>query len=120
MSNPSKRKGTAYEVALADFFNERGLAAYRKAPSGAQDKGDIGFCRFTVEAKACKEITLAAFLDEAVTEAKNAGTEFHLLAIKRRMKGVGESYAVMTMEQFVGLASAFIDLAREVELRRAS
>lgn len=120
MANPSKAKGSRYEVELENYFNAAGLPAHRKVQSGANDKGDLALSRFTVEAKNCRTLELAAWMDEAVREAFNAGTEFHLLAIRRRMKSVGQSYAVMTLNQFTTLALAFIELTREVELHRRS
>ena len=104
--NPSKVRGTRYESALVTYFRDRGFArAERRALSGTQDKGDlIGISdHWTFEAKDHQTIDLAGFLDQAKTEALNAGTPNAAAIIKRRRKPVAESYVVMTLDQFATL-----------------
>ena len=47
------------------------------------------------------KITLSSILGEALLEAKNADLPFGAAVIKRRGKGVKDSYVVMTLEQWI-------------------
>jgi hypothetical protein len=103
--NRSKTKGTAWESAVVQYFNDHGFPhAERRAPQGALDKGDIaGIPGVVIECKAVKEITLAAFMDEAERETANAGARLGVAVIKRRQKPTADGYVVMTLAAFVDL-----------------
>lgn len=105
MANPSKRKGTEFEVLVADYLAKvTGLPVERRALCGVNDRGDIAGIRdWTLECKATAQIDLAGGLDEAVREMANAKTRFHALIVKRRMKPASQAYAVMTLEQLAYL-----------------
>lgn len=101
MSNPSKRKGTAWETAVCGYLNERGLIVERRALAGAKDKGDIaGVPGWALECKAEKTISLAAYVDEANTEAVHAGVPRGAAIVKRRQRGTAQSYVVMDLATF--------------------
>jgi hypothetical protein len=102
MTNPSKAKGTAFETAVVRFLQGRWPGVERRALAGNKDKGDIqGIPGWVLECKAVQNITLASFVDEALVEAKNAGVPYGAAVIKRRGKGIGQAYVVMTLEQWV-------------------
>ena len=105
MSNPSKAKGTSFESACVDYFRANGYPnCERRALAGALDKGDLTGIPVVVECKNVKAINLAAFVDEAVVEATNAGAPLGIAVIKRRGRSdAGEAYAVMRLSDAVEL-----------------
>ncbi len=106
MTNPSKAKGTRFETDVLRYLQESEITARRNAPSGAKDVGDIRVGdTFTLEAKACARIELAAFVDEANVEAHHAGTPYGAAVVKRRRKGVGDAFVVMDLTTFSNLVS---------------
>lgn len=99
MANPSKQKGTAAESAVVAWMRDHGApAAERRALAGNRDLGDItglgpGIC---VEVKACRDMSLAAWVDEVQVEAANADADVPVVIHKRRGRGdVGEWYFTM-------------------------
>ena len=109
MANPSKQKGTRFESQLVDYLNGAGLCAERKALHGSADEGDIrashGFNTLCIEAKNRKRVLLAQWFDEAEREAEAAG-EVPVLVIHRDgygAKKIGGSYAVMRLDDLIGL-----------------
>lgn len=99
-----KAKGTRFESLLVSYLTECGLSAYRNAPSGSKDIGDISLeGDVTLEAKDCKTITLSSFVDEANAEARNAGRPYGAAVVKRRRRGVADAYVVMDLATFVTL-----------------
>lgn len=107
MSNPNRRKGTDWEVALAEFFNSEGtfLQEVFRAPDwGVADKGDFTNTRdFVVQAKNWKAIDLAKFCDDVRTQMRNAGKRWGAAVVKRRNKGVSSAYVVMSLDVFADL-----------------
>lgn len=119
----AKRRGTAFERAVADYFDQSGVFPHPviRAPRwGSKDKGDlVGTGVVTCELKATKTIDLAGFLAEAEVESANAGTRWPVVIIKRRMKSVDEAYVVMSAETFLSILSEVPDhvMAGESEFR---
>lgn len=106
MTSPQKAKGSAYEREVAAYLRENGFPqADRRYGAGVQyDKGDlVGIPNVTIECKNHAKIDLAQFIDEAIVEAKNARTKYGAAVIKRRRRGVAESYVVLTLQQFTEL-----------------
>lgn len=110
MANPSKAKGTDFEVnqvlpALVAYWPE----AERRAQSGSQDRGDFhipGEKRFIIEAKNRTQLALPKWLREAEVEAKNAGVPYGVVCHKRKGTRVpGEQYVTMTLDTFLGLVA---------------
>lgn len=100
----SKQKGTSFETVLVNYLIERGIDARRLPLSGSKDQGDVwSDLGVSFEAKNCRAMSLAAWVDEARVETENAGRPvvvFH----KRVGKGnPGESYVTMTLDQFLAL-----------------
>ena len=108
MGNPAKRKGTAFETAVVGYLQVNGFPyARRLALAGGKDVGDITLGDepaggpVTIEAKDYAAISLAQFVDEAITEAGNAGTPLGVAIIKRRGKNIKDAYVVTSLEQWV-------------------
>jgi hypothetical protein len=102
----ARAKGTAWESAVVDFLTRNGFPhAERRALNGAVDKGDVaGIPGVVIEAKNCKTINLAQFLDEANRERDNAGAAIGVAWIKRRGKAsAANGYVVMDGPTFVAL-----------------
>lgn len=105
MANPSKRKGSGFEKLVAEYLaGYLALPVERRVLSGVNDRGDIaGIDKWVIECKATTSIDLASGMDEMERERRNAFALFGLLVVKRRMKGVERSYAVMDLEQAASL-----------------
>lgn len=106
MVNRSKQKGTQWESAICTYLNGEGwLYVERRTLSGATDKGDIaGIPGIVIEAKSCKSITLASFLDEAKKERDNDNADLGVAWIKRHGKSSpADGYVVLDGAQFAWL-----------------
>lgn len=106
MANPSKRKGTAAEVAVRDYLRVNGFPyAERLACEGSKDRGDItGVPGVVVEVKSTKGHDLAGWLGELEAEMGNAGTDIGVVWAKRRgTTDPGKWYVVTTGEVFMRL-----------------
>lgn len=105
----SKSKGTAFESAIVRYLLEEGFAQVeRRALSGTADRGDIaGIPGWVLEAKNCKRVELAGWLDEAALEQANDGAEFSAVwhhRVGRAHPSAG--YVTMTGAMFVRLLRA--------------
>lgn len=112
MSSPqakAKARGTLFERQVAEYFDQAGVFPHpvNRAPRwGSKDKGDlVGTGEITFELKNTKAINLAAFIAEAEEESNNAGTRWPVVLVKRRQKGVKDSYVVLTAETFLSIIS---------------
>lgn len=103
----SKQKGTAAETAVVRYLQEQGLDARRLPLSGSKDMGDIlipGHKTVTVEVKNHKAMSLAEWVDEAVVEKANAGTDLGVVVHKRMRKGSpAEWYCTMPLSELVSM-----------------
>jgi hypothetical protein len=74
----SKDKGTGWETAICRYLLDEGFPHIeRRALSGTADRGDLsGLPGWVLEAKNCKRMDLAGWLDEAAIEQANDGAEF--------------------------------------------
>jgi len=103
--NRSKQKGTAWESAVVAYLQKNGQPyAERRALHGTLDKGDVsGIPGVVIECKNEKTVTLGAYADEVKAETVNAGASIGVAVVKRRNRGPGDAYVVMTLEQFAAL-----------------
>jgi len=113
VANPNGRKGALFETSVMKWLRERGVSAERLTKAGSKDEGDI-VCvvankTYIFELKNRKAITLPAFWDEAITEAKNYAVARGLeqtppayVIIKRRNAGIEKSWVVQDLEQWLG------------------
>lgn len=105
----NKQKGSLYERDLVRYFRSKGIDAERLRLAGKEDEGDvclkIGGQPFIVEAKNTKQFDLAGWVGEAHTERDNydahrgleACPSGFLVAHKRRMRPVSESYVTLPL-----------------------
>ena len=115
MSNPNKRKGTAWESEVRDYLNaelgkldESGRVldpfdsenARRPAQEGAADIGDVHAVPFILECKNVAKVDLPGFIRQANTEAGNAGFPFGAVVIKKRRGSVRDGYVAMDLATF--------------------
>ena len=108
----ARRKGTAAETAVVRYLQANGHPNADRAPlRGANDRGDVtGLPDWCIEVKACREMTLAAWVDEAEREAKNRLPRFGVVWHKRRGKASpGDWYVTMTGATFAALLEAMED-----------
>lgn len=99
-----RAKGTRFETAVCEYLADVFPAVERRAQTGARDRGDIaGVPAFALEVKNCRAMELAAWLDEAATEAANANEPFGAVIHKRRNKATADAYVTMTLRDFAVL-----------------
>lgn len=114
MSRSNKAKGSTFERAIVEAFRDLGWKADRLARRGAKDEGDVAVqvgedLAVVIEAKNVKQINLPDFISQSEVEAENYSAARNgcdvvpLVVVKRRMKGVDESYAVCTLATFEAL-----------------
>lgn len=104
----AKADGSRWETAIVEFLHERGIrGAFRRARSGAKDKGDVSMGHdwpVTIEAKDVRAKALAEWVAEANVEAENAGVSVGVVWWKRIGKtSPGAGYVIMDGEAFVRL-----------------
>ena len=101
-----KTKGTAAETAVVNYLIDSGFAnAERRALNGNQDRGDVaGVVGVCIEVKNAVKVELAAWLDEAMREGRQANAPVSVVWFKRRGKGSpGEWFVLMDGAQFTKL-----------------
>lgn len=101
----SKQKGTAWETAVVRYLQARDMESVgRQILTGNKDLGDIaGIPGWVIECKNANTANWAAWMDETEVERRNAGADFGLLVVKRRMKNIDHAYAVLPLKQAVTL-----------------
>lgn len=116
MANPSKKKGTQFEVDVTKYLWSHGQPdARRAALMGRRDQGDLhgiegdlpARWRGIVECKAYADYptpraVMGAFKAQTFAERTNAGAVFALLVVKRPNRSIGEADAYVTLH---GLAA---------------
>jgi hypothetical protein len=105
----SKTKGTAWESAIVRHLAGEGFPhVERRALKGTQDRGDIaGIPGVVIEAKNCRTVSLAAWVDEAAVEQANDGADYSAVWHHRRGKASpAEGYVTMTGATFTRLLRA--------------
>ena len=116
MSNPQKRKGSAFELAVARYLSEHGVECERTRAGWTDDRGDLdgpGLVGWAVECKDHARIDLAGFTDQAVLEATHKAIATRrvvrpVAVIKRRGKSVGDAYCVIPL-------AVLADLMKELD-----
>ncbi len=102
----ARAKGTAWETAIVDYLRAAGWPhAERRALGGNHDRGDIaGLPGVVIEAKNCRAIDMAGWLDETTVEQANAGAAVGAAWVKRRGRtNPGAGYVVMCGATFAHL-----------------
>lgn len=104
MSNPSKKKGTQYEVDVVEYLIAAGFdKCERRALRGTKDAGDLAGMPFPHELKNQVAMNLSGWLDEARKAAIGTGEYRHALIHKRRGKNVKDSYVTMPLWVYADL-----------------
>jgi hypothetical protein len=105
MANPSKRKGTSFEVAVVAYLREHGFPyAERRALRGTRDAGDVaGVVGWVLEVKNCKSIELGPWMNEAHIEAANDGVSRFAVIHHRRQHATAEAFVSMPLRLFAEL-----------------
>jgi hypothetical protein len=107
VSNPSKQKGTSWETSIVNWLASHGVSARRKPLAGNKDEGDLvieAVPWIAIEAKNCKAMALAQWVDEADKEAVNSGADVGVVWHHRYRKGSpGEGYVTMSGQAFLNL-----------------
>lgn len=110
MPNPSKAKGTSFEVSLLPEIRQWYPGADRNPLHGTKDVGDFnlpGETRFTLEAKNRQVLALPAWLTQASTSARNFHPEAVGIVVHKR-KGVaipGRQYATLEFADLLRLVN---------------
>jgi len=105
LTNPSKAKGTRWEVAVATFLREAGFTeVYRMAQTGEFDAGDLGgISEVAFECRDHNRITLAENVDDANERARNKDAKYGVTVMKRRGRKAADGYVVMDLATFARL-----------------
>ena len=110
MANPSKAKGSRFEVAVRDWLAHRGVRVVRNPPAGTKDVGDLTVWdadgdAWCLELKATKSLDLASGMRELKAEKLNAGTEFGVCVFKKRNAPIADAYVVMSLDDFASIVA---------------
>jgi hypothetical protein len=99
VSNPSKRKGSAFEREVVEFLRAHGFPyAERRVQRGVNDAGDVsGVVGWVLECKNCRAAELGPWLTEASREASNDGVSRFAVVHKRRQHGVAEAFVTLPL-----------------------
>lgn len=105
MSNPSKRKGSAFERDVVEYLRDQGFPlAERRVQRGKNDAGDVsGIIGWVLECKNCRAAALGPWLTEASREASNDGVSHFAVVHKRRQHGTAEAFVTIPLRVFVEL-----------------
>lgn len=113
----ARRRGKDWERQIRDYCREHGWDYEQLRMTGKDDEGDgvitlRNGLKLVVEAKNTQALNLGPHLEEAQLEASNFAKHRKLrlparalgvLFQKRRGKGVGQGYVVMTVDDFLNL-----------------
>jgi len=106
MTNPSKKRGTGWESVIVDYLQREGWPhVERRSLNGSTDRGDIaGIPSVVIEAKNCKRVELAEWINEVEQERRNDHADVGVVWMKRRGRAsAAGGYVVMTGAQFTRL-----------------
>jgi hypothetical protein len=110
MTNPNKRRGDSFEIALREHCRTAGFDAERTRAGYARDHGDIHLGAtpvgpaVIVQAKNVRAIDLAAFLRDVAEQRDAACAEYGFAVVKRRgVADPGRQYAVMELDWLLAL-----------------
>lgn len=102
--NRQKAKGTAWETAIERYLWAAGHGdARRQVQRGTKDVGDIHVRNVALQAKDVAAHDLAGWCDDVRAQAANAGLPHGAVVVKRRRRGIGEGYVVMSLATFASM-----------------
>jgi len=106
MTSPERRKGNAFEVAIAQYLRDHGHPYAERAYGAGRpdDRGDIdGIPGFVLSAKNQAQVRLGVWMNEVETQRVNARASFAALIVKRRGAPVDRAYVVLDLATFAAL-----------------
>lgn len=111
MSNPNKRRGDAFELAVQDHLQANGFPWTEKTRAGyARDHGDLHLVpgpAVIAQAKNFTRIRLPEWLAELAEQVEHADADHGFLVVKRRgVADPGRSYAVLELDSLIALLRA--------------
>jgi hypothetical protein len=101
-----KAKGDEWERAVVAYLQAHGYPYAERAYGAGRpdDAGDVaGVPGVCIQCRNTKTLDLAAAVDDATRQAR-AG-DYPVAIVKRRRRGTGDGYVVMTLETFTRLTS---------------
>lgn len=108
----SRQKGTSWETDIVNALISYGIRAKRNPLAGAKDQGDIDLYPLPVviEAKNCRDMKLAEWIQEAEEERINAHALFGVVWHKRMRKASPhDAYVTMTGNTFLKILKLLSD-----------
>ena len=117
MSNPNKEKGTRWEVSVADYLRAGGFTeAFRLAPGGFLDAGDIGGIKdFAFECRDKNAFELSNNVKDANDRAVKKHCAYGVAVLKKRGHNVSDGYVVCDLKTFVKLLQDFYEMPGQSE-----
>src|SRR5271155_4049226 len=105
MANPSKAKGSKFEVDVVEYLKANGFPhAERRALRGIHDAGDVaGIGGWVCEGKNHKALDLGSWRTEAAREARNGSVSRWAVIHKRRQHNVSEAFVTGPLRLFAQL-----------------
>jgi hypothetical protein len=112
VTNPQKRKGNAWELAVRRFLRAQGIDAFKPYEEGHEDAGDVhGTDPFILQAKnyTSWQDAIREGLDGAERQKRVAGAHWGAAVVKRLRRPVEAAYVVMTLATFAEVLNALRD-----------
>ena len=111
MANPSKARGTRFEVACADYLRSAGFPeCFRMADGGEHDAGDLGgLPQVAAECRDRARLDLAGNVADANRRAIEKGVPFGVTIMKKRGAPVADAYVACDLQTFARLLHALND-----------
>jgi len=102
MANPSKRKGSKFEVDVVAYLKDHGFPyAERRALRGTLDAGDVaGIAGWVLEVKNHAKLDIGNWSTEAAKEASNDGCSRWAVVHKRRQHSTAEAFVTLPLRLF--------------------
>lgn len=98
MTNPSKQRGTRFEVRVRDYLRTVGFPQAERLPGeGKADRGDIAGVPLVLECKATKREDLAEAMKEARKEALTAGKPGYAVVRPSRGRPIEEAFCTVPL-----------------------
>lgn len=112
MVNPSRKKGTAFETLVVDYFRRWFPNAIRHPLHGNVDLGDVyGIPGLCVSCKNTTRPQLSEWIKAVRQQADNAGAIFGVVVHKRVGKGnASEQFVTLTLADFVAMYARLAEL----------
>jgi hypothetical protein len=99
MTNPSKRKGSSFELLIQRYVDE--VVPCSRIPAGrSDDLGDLWVgAPVAIQCKNRAQLSLGAWLTETLEQTANANADFGFLVVKRRgSTAPADQFAITNVE----------------------